>query len=48
MMDTETRACTQCGADISHRHRNARYCEPCRDGDPARAAAEGDSDGQTV
>ena len=24
-----TRACLECGADISHRHGNARYCESC-------------------
>lgn len=28
-MTQRTRACLQCGADISHRHGNARYCEPC-------------------
>lgn len=34
-MNEATRACIDCGADISHRHFNAKRCEPC-----ARAESE--------
>ena len=32
------RSCIDCGADISHRHLNTKFCYPCRDADPTRAA----------